>query len=70
MTKRRKQGDSRTSAESRTPEPEPEITLDDLARALQELAIPAYYHARLVGNRLEIHAYGGQVRTWPAAQEE
>lgn len=45
-----------------------EILIADLPRACQELGITAYYEARLVGNRLEIHAYGGQVRTWPAEE--
>lgn len=37
-----------------------------LAQALAELAVNVpYYDARLVGNRLELHLYGGQVRTWP-----
>ena len=41
-----------------------------LAQALAELAINVpYYDARLVGNRLEIHAYGGQLHIWPAKEE-
>jgi hypothetical protein len=42
------------------------ITLDDLPQALQDLDINVpYYDARLVGNRIELHLYGGRVVRWP-----
>ena len=46
--------------------PTPEI----IKQALQELGVDVpYYDVRLVGNRLEVHLYGGQVRAWPADPE-
>lgn len=45
---------------------EPRVTLADLPQALDELEINVpYYDARLVGGRIELHLYGGQVATWP-----
>jgi len=62
-------GDDHAAPRAALPEAQP-VTLDDLPRALQELGVNVpYYDARLVGNRLELHLYGGQVRTWPPEEE-
>ena len=42
------------------------VTLAHLPRALQDLGINRpYYSARVVGNRIELHLYGGDVVYWP-----
>jgi hypothetical protein len=41
-------------------------TKANIRKALDDLQINVpYYHCRVVGNRLEFHLYGGQVRYWP-----
>jgi hypothetical protein len=57
--------ESRTTTKSRKPPP---VKLDQptIARALRELDVTVpYYNARLVGNRIEFHLYGGAVVYWP-----
>jgi hypothetical protein len=47
----------------------PPITADPetIARALQDLGInKPYYTARVVGGRIELRLYGGDVVFWPA----
>jgi hypothetical protein len=48
------------------------IRMTHLDRALRELEVKerygSAYHARLVGNRLEIHMLGGDVLTWPPSR--
>ena len=59
---------SRRSAKSRR---KVELKPETIKQALEELGINVpYYEARLVGNRIEFHLYGGQVRTWPGARPE
>lgn len=42
-----------------------QLTPKTLRQALDELGINVpYYEARLVGNRIEFHLYGGQLVTW------
>ena len=54
---------SRTRARSRK---KVELTPETIQQALEDLGINVpYYEARLVGNRIEFHLYGGQVKTWP-----
>ena len=57
---------SRTRATSRK---KVELTPETIKQALEELGITVpYYDARLVGNRIEFHLYGGQVKTWPGGK--
>lgn len=58
-----------TTRRKAAPKPKP-VSLADVPQALAELALDVpYYDVRLVGNRLEFHLYGGQVRAWPADPE-
>ena len=57
---------SRTRATSRK---KLELNPETVKQALEELGINVpFYQARLVGNRIEFHLYGGQVRTWPGGK--
>jgi hypothetical protein len=57
---------SRTTVRSRK---KVQLTPETIKQALEDLDINVpYYDARLVGNRIEFHLYGGQVRTWPGGK--
>lgn len=52
------------------PRPIPAATMADLDRAVDELGIDVpVLDMRLVGGRLELHLYGGQVVVWPPLPE-
>ena len=60
-----------TARKKRAPrKKKPPRVIDDLetrALAIQELGINVpIYRTRVVGDRLELHCYGGQVLLWPA----
>lgn len=62
MTKRK----TRARAKARTKPPPLTADTPTIARALKDLGInKPYYTARVVGSRIELQLYGGEVVYWP-----